>query len=318
MKRDPNVILLGEDVRYDMQGTSTGLVEEFGKERVMDMPISEAGFTGMALGAAMAGLRPVLEYEIVTMPYLAMDQIVDQIMKIRYMTAGQVEVPLTIRCVLSGAGRGHAGQHSDHPYPMLLKAGLKVVVPTTPYDAKGLLKTSIRGDDPVVIFESARVMGTKGEVPEEEYTIPLGKAEIRRKGGDVTIVAVGYLVQEAVVAANGLSKAQGIECEVIDPRSLHPLDREAILESVSKTGRLVVADDSNRTCGFAAEVSALVVEETFHKLKAPVKRVTRGGYVVPFAPNLEAAVLPDAVAIKGTVEKLLGITPSVVTSTGNS
>lgn len=311
MARDPRVLVLGEDVRVGLMRATAGLVEEFGPERVIDTPTSEAGFTGMALGAAMAGLRPVVEYEITTITYVAMDQLINQVMKVRYMTGGQATVPLTIRCVSSGAGGAMAGQHSDHPYPMLLNAGLKVIMPSNAYDVKGMLKTAIREDDPVIVFEPAKLMGARGEVPEGEYTIPLGKAEIKRRGKDVTIVAVGYLVREALKASENLSRQQGIECEIIDPRSLQPLDRDVILDSVRRTGRLVVADDANRTCGFASEVAALTADVAWDSLRAPIRRVTRGGYVVPFARALEAEVLPDSTAIERTVIGLLSAAASV-------
>jgi pyruvate dehydrogenase E1 component beta subunit len=307
LARDPNVIVLGEDVRVALMRVTAGLVDEFGPERIIDTPISEAGFTGMALGAALSGLRPVIEYQISTLPYVAMDQIVNQVMKVRYMTGGQARVPLTIRCVASGAGGAAAGQHSDHLYPMLINAGLKVVISSNPYDMKGLLKAAIREDDPVVVFEPARVMGVRGEVPDEEYIVPLGSGKVRRVGSDLTIVAVGHLVNEALNASIRLSDNYGIECEVIDPRTLHPLDETVIHRSIRHTGRLLVADDSNRTCGFASEVLALAAESAWECLRSPLRRVTRSGYVVPFARELETAIVPHADSIVQSALELFNV-----------
>jgi pyruvate/2-oxoglutarate/acetoin dehydrogenase E1 component len=303
MRRDPRVVMLGEDIRDSIYGFTRGLVEEFGEKRVVNMPVSEEGFTGMAIGAAMSGLRPVVEYGLPTMPYMSMDPLIDYAMKLRYMTGGQVKIPLTFR-VNFGAGPWAGAHHTDNPYPMLLNAGFKVVTPSTPYDAKGLMKSAIREDDPVFVFTPGFLFGTKGEVPEEEYTIPLGQGVVRRAGKDVTIVAAGSMVKEALSAAGELA-LQGIECEVVDPRTLHPLDEGIILTSASKTGRVVIADEANRTCGFASEVAAIIAEKSVESLKAPIKRVTRGGYVVPYSPKLVAAVLPSASAIKETVLKMV-------------
>lgn len=309
MERDSDVLVLGEDQRFALMGATAGLLERFGPDRVLDTPISEAGFTGMAVGLAMAGKRPVVEYQITTLPYVAMDQLVNQAMKMRAMTGGQVKVPMVVRLISSGAGFGLAQQHSDHLYPMLLNAGMKVILPSTPYDMKGLLISAIRDDDPVISFETNRIIASRGDVPEETYAIPLGKAEVKRPGRDVTVVATGMLVPEALKAAEVLA-GQGIELEVVDPRTLLPLDRETILASVARTGRCIVADDSNRTCGFAAEVVSVVADEGFESLKAPVKRVTRADVPVPFAKHLEAMVLPTAAGIVKTVEALLGVAPA--------
>lgn len=309
MERDSDVLVLGEDQRFALMGATAGLLERFGPDRVLDTPISEAGFTGMAVGLAMAGKRPVVEYQITTLPYVAMDQLVNQAMKMRAMTGGQVKVPMVVRLISSGAGFGLAQQHSDHLYPMLLNAGMKVILPSTPYDMKGLLISAIRDDDPVISFETNRIIASRGDVPEETYAIPLGKAEVKRPGRDVTVVATGMLVPEALKAAEVLA-GQGIELEVVDPRTLLPLDRETILASVARTGRCIVADDSNRTCGFAAEVVSVVADEGFESLKAPVKRVTRADVPVPFAKHLEAMVLPTAAGIVETVEALLGVAPA--------
>lgn len=304
MERDPNILVLGEDQRTAMMGATAGLLDRFGPDRVVDTPISEAGFTGMAVGLAMAGKRPIVEYEITVLPYVAMDQLVNQAMKMRAMTGGQVKVPMVVRLISSGAGFGLAQQHSDHLYPMLLNAGLKVILPSTPYDMKGLLIAAIRDDDPVICFETNRIIATRGEVPEEPYTVPLGKADVKREGRDVTVVATGLLVNESLKAAEQLA-TQGIDVEVVDPRTLLPLDHETILASVAKTGRCVIADDSNRTCGFAAEVAAVVADAGFASLRAPIKRVTRADVPVPFARHLEAAVLPTAPAVLQAIQAVL-------------
>lgn len=297
MARDENVIVIGEDVRLSLMGGTVGLHDEFGADRVIDTPISEAGFTGMAIGLALEGFRPVVEYQIGTLPYVAWDQLINQAMKMRYMMGGQVKVPVTFRVTASGAPGGMAGQHSDHMWPALINAGMKVVVPSTPWDMKGLLKSAIRDDDPVIVFESGKLMSSRGEVPETDEVVPLGQAAVRREGGDVTIVANGYLVGEALKAADELAK-DGFSAEVIDPRTLWPLDIDTIMASVSKTRRLVVADDANRLCGFAGEIISQACEQV-ELLSRPV-RITRSGFLMPYARELEAELTP------GTAELLDG------------
>jgi pyruvate/2-oxoglutarate/acetoin dehydrogenase E1 component len=305
MQRDPKVFVLGEDVRHALMGTTTGLVEEFGEKRVIDTPISEAGFTGMAIGAAMSGLRPVVEYEINTLQFVAMDQLVNQMGRLRYMVGGQVNLPITVRVVGSGSS-GFAAQHSESGWAQLVHVGLKVVVPSTPYDAKGLLKSAIREDDPVIVYEPVQLYGVRGEVPEEDYTIPLGVADVKKEGNDVTIVAVGHLVAQALDAASQLEK-MGISIEVVDPRTLYPLDKQTILQSVAKTGRLVVADDGYRFCSMASEIAATVAEEGFSFLKAPIRRITRPMVPVPHSIPLLQEVSPSATHITQTVGSLLGV-----------
>ena len=304
MQNDPNVFVIGEDVRQGIRGVTKGLYEQYGSDRVIDAPISEAGFTGFATGAAMSGMRPVVEYQINEFVFVAFDQLIDQAQKFRHMLGGQVEVPVTFIIPCSGARKGLAGQHSDHPYPYVLHGGMKVVIPSSPYDAKGLFAAAIRDDDPVMVFAPAVIAGIRGEVPEEPYTIQLGCGEVKRVGTDVTVIAVGHLVLKALEAARVL-EAEGISVEVLDPRTLLPLDRSILFNSVAKTGRVVVFDDSNRTCGFASEVAAILVEECFGYLKAPVKRVTRADVPVPFSAPLEAYVLPSVerlvCAVRGTV-----------------
>jgi len=292
MEADPSIFVLGEDVRQSIRGVTKGLYEKFGPDRVLDTPISEAGFTGFATGAAMGGMRPVVEYQISELVFVAFDQLVNQAQKLRHMLGGQVKIPVTYIIPCSGGRRGLAGQHSNHPYPYLLHAGMKVVMPSSPYDAKGLFAAAIREDDPVMVFAPAAALGIRGPVPEKPYVIPLGQGEIKREGSDVTVVAVGHLVNQALHVAEEMEK-EGISVEVFDPRTLLPLDRRLLFESVSKTGRVVIFDDSNRTCGFAAEVASILAEECFTNLKAPVKRVTRADVPVPFSTPMENYVLPS-------------------------
>ncbi len=293
MRRDPSVLVIGEDVRASLRGLTKGLVEEFGPSRVFDTPISEAGFTGLATGAALAGMRPVVEFQINALLFVAFDQLVDQAQKLRYMMGGQGRIPVTYVVAASGARRGLAGQHSDHLYPLMVHMGMKTVMPATAGDAKGLLKAAIREDDPVMVFAPSALLAEKGPVPDGDHVTPLGRARVAREGTDLTIVALGPLVPQALRCADTLA-AEGASVEVVDPRSLLPLDREGLLASVRKTGRVVVFDDSNRTCGFAAELAALFADEAWDALRAPVRRVTRADVPVPFSPPLEAQVLPSA------------------------
>lgn len=308
MARDERVFVIGEDVRVGINGATTGLVEAFGEGRVYDTPISEAGFTGLAAGAAMAGLRPVVEYEINPLQYVAMDQLVNQLARLRYMTGGQLSMPVTIRVAGSGMGAigngGLAGQHSESTWAMLMHIGMKVVVPTTPADAKGLLKAAIRSDDPVMIYEPTVLYASRGEVPDGDELVPLGVASCRRDGSDVTVVATGHLVAEALTAAEELA-GEGIELEVIDPRTLYPLDAGAILGSVARTHRLVVADDGYRFFSFASEVAAIVADRGFGDLRAPIKRVTRPMVPVPYSPSLLAEIAPTAATITDAVRSVM-------------
>ena len=307
MRRDSRVIVVGEDVRHSLRGVTKGFLDEFGPDRIFDTPISEAGFTGLATGAAMAGLRPVVEYQINALLFVAFDQLVDQAQKLRYMMGGQGTIPVTYLFPASGARPGLAGQHADHPYPLVLHMGMKAVMPSTPGDAKGLLKSAIREDDPVVVFAPAALLAQRGPVPEEEYTIPLGVADVKREGQDLTIIAVGPLVPDALKAADELAQ-EGISVEVVDPRSLLPLDHETLLASVRKTGRVVIFDDSNRTCGFGAELAAIIADEAWESLRAPVKRLTRADVPVPFSPPLEAVVLPSRERLLSEARALLATT----------
>jgi len=306
MRRDPRVILMGEDVAGGANvehlqgddawggvlGVTKGLVKEFGRERVLDTPISESGFIGAAVGAAATGLRPIVEMMFVGFMGVCFDQILNQGAKLRYMFGGKAKVPLVIRTIYGGGYRA-AAQHSQVLYSLFTHIpGLKTVVPATPYDAKGLLISSIRDDDLVIFFEDITLGGMKGPVPEEPYTIPLGKADLKRPGTDVTIVAIGKMVHRALKAADELQK-QGKSAEVIDPRTLSPFDEEMVLESVKKTGRLVVVDESHPRCSMATDIAALVADKGFDYLNGPIKTVTAPHTPVPFSPTLEDHYLPN-------------------------
>jgi pyruvate dehydrogenase E1 component beta subunit len=305
MKRDPSVILLGVDVGGGhggsgevgsvggVMGVTSGLYRKFGPDRVIDTPISESAIIGAASGAAVTGLRPIAELMFVDFVGVCLDQIFNQAAKFRYMFGGRAKTPLVIRSMI-GAGFRAGAQHSQTLHPLLTAVpGLKVVMPSSPYDAKGLLIRAIRDDDPVVFLESKALYDSEGEVPDEAYEIPFGEANIIREGQDVTIVALGAMVRRAVAAAGSLAK-QGIRAEIVDPRTTSPLDEMTILESVEKTGRLVVVDESPPRCSMASDIVALVAEKGFRYLKAPPVQVTCPHTPVPFAPALEDAYLPSA------------------------
>jgi pyruvate/2-oxoglutarate/acetoin dehydrogenase E1 component len=300
MRRDPKIFYMSTD-------PIPSLLKEFGGERIRATPIAEAALTGMAIGAAGSGFRPIVDWRQVTFGFVAMDQIVNQASKIHYMFGGQVSFPILYRAAVGG-GTQLAAQHSQSPYSMFMNlAGLKMFLPSTPYDMKGLLKTAIRDNNPVISFESNRLMARKGPVPEDDYTIPLGKADIKREGNDVTVVALAWLVHEAVAAADEFA-GEGISIEVVDPRTLAPLDTETIRSSVRKTGRLVIADEAGPTAGFAAEVAAVATEDaaTFARLKAPVKRVCALQVPIPYSPILEDYVFPDRQRIIAGIREVLG------------
>src|SRR5579863_5511280 len=299
MRRDDKIFYMSTDALPP-------LLKEFGAERVRATPITEAAFTGMSIGAAGCGFRPIADWRQVTFCFVAMDQIVNQAAKIHYRFGGQVPFPILFRAAVGGGGLV-AAQHSQSPYSMFMNvAGLKMFLPSTPHDIKGLLKTAIRDNNPVISFESSRLMGRKGPVPEEEYTIPFGQADIKRAGTDVTVVALAWLVHEALAAAEELDK-EGISVEIVDPRTLVPLDRDAIRNSVQKTGRLVIADEAGPTAGFSAEVAAVVTEDaaTFARLQAPVKRVCALQVPIPYSPVLENHVFPDRNRIAAGVREVL-------------
>ena len=299
MRRDPKIFYMSTDA-------IPSLLTEFGEDRIKATPITEAAFTGMAIGAAGCGFRPIADWRQVTFCFVAMDQIVNQAAKIHYMFGGQVPFPILFRASVGGGGQV-AAQHSQSPYSMFMNvAGLKMFLPSTPYDMKGLLKTAIRDNNPVISFESSRLMGRKGPVPDEDYAIPFGKADVKREGSDVTVVALAWLVHEALAAADELAK-EGISVEIVDPRSLVPLDAGTIRDSVQKTGRLVIADEAGPTCGFSAEVAAVVTEDaaSFARLKAPVKRVCALQVPIPYVPVLESAVFPDRNRIIAGIREVL-------------
>lgn len=316
MARDNSVIVLGEDVcggtgasgEQDAWGgafgVTKGLLGTFGPERILDTPITESAFVGAATGAAMTGLRPVVEIMFVDFLGVCFDQIINQAAKVRYMFGGKAVTPLVIRTTY-GAGSGSASQHSQALYPLFTHIpGLKVVIPSSPYEAKGLLIEAIRDDDPVIFLENKMLYDVEGEVPDDPYTVPFGEAGIVREGDHVTIVAIGRMVGVAKAAADALSK-DGIECTIIDPRTTSPLDEETILEFVGETGRLVIVDKSYPRCGMAADISAIVAEQGFHDLKAPIIRVTPPHSPVPYAPSLEQAYLPDAARVETAVRRVM-------------
>jgi pyruvate dehydrogenase E1 component subunit beta len=305
MRRDERVFVMGEDVGL-FGGTfraTEGLMAEFGSRRVRDTPIAEAGIVGLALGAAMGGLRPVPELMTVNFAMVAMDQIVNHVAKARYMFGGQFDLPITIRAP-GGGGTQKGAQHSHSIESWFVNApGIRVVVPSTPYDAKGLLKTSIRSNDPVLFVEHELLYSTRGPVPEEEYLIPLGEAELKRPGSDVTIVAWSRMAHEALRAAEELA-GEGIEAEVLDPRSLDPFDWDALYASVARTRRCVVAEEGWRNVGVGAEIAARLQEHLFYELDAPVGRVAAVDVPLPYAKNLEKAALPAAEDIVRAVLKI--------------
>ena len=303
-RRDSSVILFGEDVEISLFGDTRGLSQEFGPARIRNTPISEALITGMALGAAAAGHRVIAHLMFSNFMYTGFDSIANQASKLRYMTGGQVNFPVTYIAAYGG-GKSIAAHHSDTPYPLLMNlGGINVVVPSTAFDAKGLLKTCIRGNDPSFFLEAGGRGGEMGEVPDEDYTIPLGKGVIRIEGADVTIVAIGSMVKLAMTAATGLNK-DGISAEVIDPRTLVPLDEDMILSSVKKTGRLVIVDESRDRCSAASHIAAVVADRAFNDLKAPIKRVTVANVAMPYAPSLERLVMPSVDRISEVVTQLV-------------
>jgi pyruvate dehydrogenase E1 component beta subunit len=317
LRRDERVFVIGEDVAE--AGTPfkvlSGLVDEFGTERVIDSPISEAGITGLCVGAAMTGMRPVVDIMFGDFLTLVMDQLVNQAAKAHYMSGGSLSVPLVLRTTL-GATRRSAAQHSQSLQAWVSHIpGLKVVMPSTPADAKGLLKTAIRDDNPVVFIEDKLHYPLLGEVPEGEYTIPLGVAGIKHAGHDVTIVATSSMVQASLAAAELLA-ASGISAEVIDPRTTSPLDHETIVRSVQKTGRSVVVDEGHRSYGVTAEIAAMIAEEAFYHLDAPVRRLGARDVPIPFSPPLEDVTVPTPESIAATVRELVAGSPATAAGSG--
>jgi len=316
MRRDPNVIVLGEDVAGGQGasgeaggvggvfGVTGGLYREFGPTRVLDTPISESAIIGAASGAAVTGMRPVAEIMFVDFVGVCFDQIYNQAAKFRYMFGGKATTPMVIRTMI-GAGFRAGAQHSQTLHPLFtMVPGLKVVMPANAYDAKGLMIQAIRDNDPVVFMESKVLYDTEDEVPDEAYRIPFGEARVAREGRDLSIVAFGSMVPRALAVADALAK-DGVSAEVIDPRTTSPLDEDAILESVEKTGRLVIVDESPPRCSMAADIAGLVADKGFRSLKAPIKAVTCPHTPVPFAPNLEDEFLPNPRRIEAAVRAVL-------------
>ncbi|MHA2393821.1 MAG: alpha-ketoacid dehydrogenase subunit beta [Promethearchaeota archaeon] len=303
MKQDPEVILFGENVSSSWRLATKGLKEKFGKERVRDAPITETAFIGAGVGAAILGMRPIVELMHVDFSLVAMDQIVNQMAKSTYMSGGSVNVPMVLRAIY-GAGAGSGATHSETLYGLFAHMpGIQVVVPSNPYDAKGLLINSIRDNNPVIFFEHRQLYKMTGLVPADSYAIPFGVANHLREGSDVTVVAVGKLVQDALQASDELKGT--ISVEIIDPRTLVPLDEESILRSIAKTGRLVVVDEDYERCGFSAEVAAISVEKGFNNLKAPVARVANPNVPIPYNKNLEKHVIPDKEKIKRAIKSIV-------------
>ncbi|MFO0449555.1 MAG: alpha-ketoacid dehydrogenase subunit beta [Pseudomonadota bacterium] len=309
MERDERVILFGEDVEISMFGDTKGLRERFGPRRVRDTPISEGILTGMAVGAAAAGQRVVVHMFMANFLSTGFDGIANQAAKLRFMTGGQVRLPITFM-VLYGGGRALGAQHADTPFPMLVNlGGINVVAPTNAADTKGLLKTAIRGDNPTVFFEPGGRGGEFGEVPDGDHLVPFGRAAIVRGGGDATVVAVGSMMKPALQAADVLERTYGVAVDLIDPRTLVPLDEDAILASVARTGRLVVVDESRDRCSFASHVAAVVGDRGFASLRAPMKRVTVPNVALPYAPPAEKPLIPNPERIVAAVLETLGRAP---------
>jgi pyruvate/2-oxoglutarate/acetoin dehydrogenase E1 component len=306
MAEDERVILLGEDIGVygGIFQVTAGLLADFGPSRVIDTPISEAGFVGGAVGAALTGMRPVAEVMFIDFTTCAMDMIMNQMAKMHYMFGGRGRVPMVLRTNI-GAGRGTGAQHSQSFHALFAHTpGLVVVTPSTPYDAKGLLIEAIKNDNPVAFVEHKKLYVEKGPVPEEMYSIPFGQADIKREGKDITIVATHAMVLRSLNVADEVAK-EGIDVEVVDPRTVAPLDKSAILESVKKTGRLLVADEGPKTCGMAGEIAAMVAEEGLYYLKAPVSRVCSPDTPVPFSPPLEKAYIPDEKNLLPAIRRLM-------------
>lgn len=306
MSRDERVFIMGEDIICNVFGTTTGFVDSFGVERVRDTPISENGFIGAAAGASMVGMRPIVDATIASFLYPAMDQIMSIIAKSRYIYGGQATLPLVIRTCLF-YGNSNAAQHSDRPYSMFMNVpGLKIMVPSNAYDMKGMLKAAIRDDDPVLCFEDSTCWTSKSEMPDDpDFIIPLGKGDIKREGTDISVIAVAGAVPLALKAAQLLAK-EGISIEVVDPRSLVPLDKALILKSVRKTGRAITVDPAHQTCSAASEISALIVEQAFDALRGPVLRVATADTHLPFSPAIEKALYPTVDRIVAAARTLVG------------
>jgi len=305
MERDPKVVVYGEDVELSILGDLRGLHDQFGAGRVRNTPICEATLTGMAVGMAAAGYRPVLHMMFANFMFTGMDAIANQMAKLRLMTGRQMTLPITI-IASYGAGRSSAAQHSDTPYPVLMNlGGINVLTPASAADAKGLLKTAIRDPNPCIFLEPSGRGGDFGEIPDHDHLVPLGSASIVREGNDVTVVAIGRMVKLASKSAEALA-GDAIDAEIIDPRTLVPFDIDTVLSSVAKTGRLVIVDEARECCSAASQIAAVVAEHGFDLLRAPIRRVTTPNVAIPYAPNAEAHVLPDEARISTAVRDVLG------------
>lgn len=306
MERDPAVFLMGEDVGVfgGVFGVSAGMIDQFGEQRVRDTPISEQGIVGAGLGAALVGMRPIVEIMFADFVTVAMDQVVNQAAKARYMSGGKASVPLIMR-IVNGAPGSAAAQHSQSPEAWFMNVpGLKIAIPASPYDAKGLLKTAIRGEDPVLFFEHKMLYALEGEVPAEDYTVPFGEAAIRREGTDCTVIAIGGVLPQALQAAETLA-GRRISVELIDPRTLVPFDTQAAVESVKKTGRAVIVHEAHHRAGPGAEIAAILAEQAIGYLDAPIVRLATKNVPFPYNPDLEKFILPGAEDIERAVEKIV-------------
>jgi pyruvate/2-oxoglutarate/acetoin dehydrogenase E1 component len=305
MERDPKIVVYGEDVELSIVGDMRGLHERFGHDRIRNSPICEATLTGMAVGLASAGYHPVLHMMFSNFVYTGMDAIANQMAKLRLMTGGQMELPITIIATY-GAGAANAAQHSDSAYPVVMNlGGINVLTPSTPADAKGLLKTALREPNPSIFLEPSGRGGDQGDVPDGEHLVSFGEASVLREGDDVTVVAIGRMVKPALASATSLGE-EGVSVELIDPRTLVPLDEATILRSVEKTGHLVIVDEARECCGAASQIAAVVAEQGFGALQGPIRRVTTPNVAMPYAPNAEAHVLPDEAKVSAAVLALAG------------
>lgn len=310
MERDPKVVLYGEDVELSILGDVRGLYGQFGPARVRNAPICEATLTGMAVGLAAAGYRPVLHMMFANFLFTGMDAIANQMAKLRLMTGGQLELPITI-IASYGAGRSSAAQHSDTPYPVLMNlGGINVLTPASAADAKGLLKSAIRDPDPCVFLEPSGRGGDFGEIPDGDHVVPLGSAAVLRAGADVTVVAIGRMVKLALKSAETVA-AEAIDVELIDPRTLVPLDIDIVLDSLAKTGRLVIVDEAHECCSAASQIAAVVADRGFGLLRAPIRRVTTPNVAIPYAPNAEAHMLPDESRIGEAIRSVMAASERV-------
>ena len=304
LRHDPRTFLMGLDVWVGAFGATGGLTDEFGSERIRNAPISEAGYAGAGVGAAMAGMRPIVEIEFASFFYCCWDQVCNQAAKLRYMSGGQADIPITFRTVYGALGSA-AAQHSETVYAQFMSVpGLKIVAPSDPYDMKGLLKSAIRDNNPVLVFEHMGLGRARQEIPEQEYLVPIGKGEVKREGSDVTVVGVGLMVSKALKAAATLEE-EGVSVEVVDPRTLVPLDEDTILNSVAKTHKVLVVDEGHLRCGAASEIAAVIADKGFDSLDAPVKRLTARDVPIPYSPPMEKFVLPDEQKIVTAVKELM-------------